>query len=438
MDKLPQELLQHIFDDEELSNSDLESLRLVNKALAAAAAPSLFHTISVWLSLASLERLTSIAEHHQLSSYVKQLIFSPLRFQDISDIGQYEANERTWMKYRHTSLGTLSLSLTKHVAAYKSYIEVQHRLTQRGEDLEILTWALSKLSHLEIFNFSFCNASIGFHELTEAFGPFRAGDLLTWDPDHLLPVVVRALSESQRKIKVFKLGAFDEWTEKEINLGWAAHANLFDSRPPSHPRHRSTRALSNAFSSSYEESGWNCAFSELRELEVTEIPVKENSRVSISRVTNSISNLIRSAPLLEVVSIGEIGSFDSGSFRAKLSSTFERVRFRGIKHLRELSLDCHESTDAQMLDFLKAHASTLKIVRFYHVFLTTSDWVAVIKRLREMKWPQLREFLLHGCMHEEDADSVYLRDYLTHLTNADPVEEAREEWRKLQEAPAVQ
>ena len=380
----------------------------------------------------------SIAEHHQLSSYVKQLIFSPLRFQEISDIGQYEANVRTWMKYRHTSLGTLSLSLTQHVAAFKSYIEVQHRLTQKGEDLEILTWALSKLSHLETFNFSFCNDSIGFHELTKAFGPFRAGDLLTWNPDYLLLVVVRALSESQRKIKIFKLGEFDEWTGKEINLGWAAHANLSDSRPTSYPRYRSTHALSNAFDPSYEGMGWKCAVSELRELEVTKIDVKENSRASMSRVTDSIKYLMESAPLLEVVSIGEIGFFDSGSFRANLSSIFDCFSLWRIDHLRELSLDCHESTDVQMLDVLKTHASTLKIVTFYRVFLITSDWVAVIKSLRKIKWPQLRKFLLLECMHEEDEGLVYLRDYLTHMTNNDPVEEAREKWRKLQEAQAVQ
>ena len=380
----------------------------------------------------------SIAEHHQLSSYVKKLIFSPLRFQEISDIGQYEANVRTWMEYRHTSLGTLSLSLTKHVAAYKSYIEVQHRLTRKGEDLKILTWALSKLSHLETFDFDFRNDSIGFHELIEAFGPFKAGDLLTWDCNHVLPVVVRALSESQRKIKVLKLGEFDEWTERKINLGYAAHANPSDSRPTSYPKYRSTHALSNAFDPSSEEKGWNGMFSELRELEVTNIIVKENSQASMSRLTDSINHLIQSAPLLEVVSIGEIGCFNSGSFRANLSSTFECVRFWPIDHLRELSLDCHESTDEQMLDLLMAHASTLKVVTFYQVFLTTSDWVAVIKRLREIKWPQLREFLLHRCMQEEDADLVYLRDYLTHLTNLDPVEEAREKWRKLQEARAVQ
>lgn len=199
---------------------------------------------------------------------------------------------------------------------------------------------------------------------------------------------------------------------------------MSDSRPPSFPKHRSTHAFSNAFDPSYEAIGWNCAFSELRELEVTEIDVKQNSRASMSRVTNSINCLMRSAPILEVVSIAEIGSFDSGIFRANLSSTFG---FSRIHHLRELSLDCHESTDVKMVDFLKTHASTLENVRFYHVYLTTSDWVAVIKRLRTIKWPQLREFLLHACMeHEEGEDIVYLGDYLTHLTDTDPVEEARE------------
>lgn len=142
------------------------------------------------------------------------------------------------------------------------------------------------------------------------------------------------------------------------------------------------------------------------------------------------------APLLEVVSIGEIGFFDSGSFRANLSSTFNEVW--SINHLRELSLDCHESTDVQMLDVLETYAFTLKIVRFYRVFLTTSDWVAVIKRLRKIKWPQLRAFSLHHCMHDEDQGLVYLRDYITNMTDTDPVEEARKEWRKLQEAQAVQ
>ena len=438
MDKLPQELLQHIFDDEELSNSDLQNLRLVHKKLAAAAAPSLFHTISVWVGLASLERLMSIAEHRQLSYYVKQIDFSPLRFQEISDIDQYEANVKTWMKYRHTSLGTLSLSLTKHIAAYKSYIEVQHRLTQKGEDLEILTWALSKLSHLETVNFSFCNASIGYHELTKAFGPFRAGDLLALDSDHLLPVVVRALSESQRKIKVFKLGKFNEWTEREISLGWAAHANLSDSRPTSYPKPRSTRALRIAFDPSYKGMGWKCAFSELRELEITKLVVKEDSTASVSRVTDSINRLLISAPLLEVVSIGEIGFPDTGNFRANLSSTSGCVRIGRTDHLRNLSLDCHESTDVQMLDVLKTHASTLKIVTFFRVFLITGDWVAVMKGLKKIKWPQLRKFLLHQCMHEEDVNAVYLRDYLTHMTDTDPVEEAREKWRKLQDGQVVQ
>ena len=88
-------------------------------------------------------------------------------------------------------------------------------------------------------------------------------------------------------------------------------------------------------------------------------------------------------------------------------------------------------------DLLKRHAPTLKDVAF--VFLTTSDRVAVMKRLRvrETKWPHLKSFVLDGCM-SEDQCTVYFRDCLTHMTDADPVEEAQKEPRKLREAKAAQ
>ncbi|KAF6239779.1 hypothetical protein HO173_002325 [Letharia columbiana] len=80
MDRLPQELLRFIVED--VAYESLEPLRLVNKALAAAAAPFLFEVIPLWIGVRSLERLTATSEHPQLSQYPKQIILSPMRFID--------------------------------------------------------------------------------------------------------------------------------------------------------------------------------------------------------------------------------------------------------------------------------------------------------------------------------------------------------------------
>lgn len=73
MERLPQELLRFVVKDIE-SIRDLQALRLVNKALAAAANPFLFYTIPVWLSLRSLQRLASLSEHSGLASYVHTIV----------------------------------------------------------------------------------------------------------------------------------------------------------------------------------------------------------------------------------------------------------------------------------------------------------------------------------------------------------------------------
>ena len=67
MNSLPQELCDeiasHLSDvEEDVTKNALVSLRLVNKAFAKAAAPILFFSIPLWLSLKSLERLVGISD----------------------------------------------------------------------------------------------------------------------------------------------------------------------------------------------------------------------------------------------------------------------------------------------------------------------------------------------------------------------------------------
>ena len=78
MDRLPQEVLQLIVED--LPRDDLISVRIVNKALASAAAPTLFRSIPLWLGISGLEGINGISEHSTLSQYVKEIVCSPVRF----------------------------------------------------------------------------------------------------------------------------------------------------------------------------------------------------------------------------------------------------------------------------------------------------------------------------------------------------------------------
>lgn len=81
LERLPKELLHEILVD--LSKEDLLGLRRVSKTLARETAPFLFQIIPAWLGSKSLERLTALSEHPQISQYIGKIVVSPLRFVEI-------------------------------------------------------------------------------------------------------------------------------------------------------------------------------------------------------------------------------------------------------------------------------------------------------------------------------------------------------------------
>lgn len=56
--------------------------------------------------------------------------------------------------------------------------------------------------------------------------------------------------------------------------------------------------------------------------------------------------------------------------------------------------------------------------------LTEGDWSATLKQLRAKSFSKLKNFALNCCDEEEEVDA---RDYIVHVTNKDPIIEAREE-----------
>jgi hypothetical protein len=424
MDRLPQELLQLIIEGEELANTDLATLRLVNKTLATAAAPPLFHTISVWLSFTSLERLTNIAESAQLSSFVKEIIFSPLRFKTIRDTSQYEAQIRSWMEYRHSSLGALSLSVLKHMTAYGAYSKTQRRFTEGSLDIKILRWALTKLSYLETINFDVACPFIGSKELIHAFGNFKACDLLTYDSDYVFPVVMKALSAAETSIKAFNIGYY-EWRERKgADLGHAGHKDPAELGPSSDPQSSWSLAFAKTFRSFDSDISWEPAFSQLRVLRIETLSFGVETTEGVSRISSSVANLITAAPLLEVIDIGGICPYDS-EILPTLGSTFSLYNFC---HLRRLFLHRFQFTDHGMLGFLSRHSLTLEIVRFIVVRLISGDWSSVFTQAKDKEWPCLTSFYLYDCLDDEVVDdNLWVHNYLTGVTDVNPVEEVRKE-----------
>ncbi|MCJ1457003.1 hypothetical protein MMC28_007369 [Mycoblastus sanguinarius] len=271
LDEVPPELLRMVL--ELLSRKDLYNLRLTSKSLASAAALSLFHTITIWLGLKSLEGLTGISEHHHLSQYVRKIIFCPLRFVEFDDESEYTKKLKDWLEYDSSSLNSHAPSYGRHLSAYKSYMEAQKYLTKHAMDVKILSRALRGLPQLESIVVDPWNDHIGSTEIHHAFGTSRLGDFLTKDGLHALPVLIQALSALERKTRYFRIGEDEElWYNISRNSTPPNHlaASLPTASFPKYPARLSGHALARTFSTR-DRYGYRAAFRELRTLEITEV-----------------------------------------------------------------------------------------------------------------------------------------------------------------------
>lgn len=75
---------------------------------------------------------------------------------------------------------------------------------------------------------------------------------------------------------------------------------------------------------------------------------------------------------------------------------------------------------------MKSHRNTLIDVRFYFVVVVDTDWSSAITRLRELKLPCLKKFLLDHCDRDIDGE-VWVQDYILGRTDENPVTEALED-----------
>ena len=392
MDRLPLELLLLI-----VKNSGHESLiplRLVNNAFAAAAAPSLFEIIPLWIGVRSLERLTAISEHPQLSQYPKKIIFSPLRIIDYENDGLYEDKVKDMLEYQPASVSMRALTLAKHMSAYRSCIEMQRPLSSNGLDVTILSRAFSQLPHLRILHVDVSDTRIGSAELIHAFGTFEAEDLLTYDCIHVLPVLIKALAASAIKIKVFKLGCDEGYSYSSISdmVGnYSTAASRVRPYPSSLlpyiscPARITSRALSETFCA---ENMHFCkdALRSMRELKVGRIRVEGNQ---VSEAATALRSLVQCAWGLEVVELWFPLRFCSP--RPTLGSVMPWYTFNKIK---ELHIHDYDINAAALRDIFHRNRHTIAKADFRYVAISGSDWSTALIQLRTLDLLRLEVFIL--------------------------------------------
>ena len=430
MDRLPQELLRDIVQD--VPYESLEPLRLVNKAFAAAAAPSLFKCIPIWISVRSLERLTAISEHPQLHKYPKQIFFSPLSFIDYENDNLYEASIQDFLEHKHQYLSHTrrALALSKHMSAYRGYIEMQRFLSMNAMDVTILSQAFSQFPCLETLQVGLWDPTIGSAEVAHAFGIFNPGDLLTFDCSHTLPVLMKALAASATKIKAFKLvgESFRSYRSplRSVDYCFLVMSPLMQLLSGfmdqfSFPAGLSTRALSETFSAENIDvckDALRC----VRELRIGSIGTERGNPLSISMTISALYKLMQYAQGLEVITLDGLWIDLPGVvLRHSLDILMPSNVLNSIK---ELNLRWYDTTVVALCDLVRQNRCTIIKAHFYRVRITASDWSTALAQLRTIDLPRLKVFTLSYCNGLQV--DLHVQDYILKKTDISPLEEKRE------------
>ena len=421
LEKLPHELLCHIVDT--LSRQDLLRVRLVSRTFATVAASPLFQTIPVWLGLKSLEQFKAISEHPHLSQHVKEIVFSPLRFIDYGTTEQYLNQTRDLASPNASHKDLETLTSAGHKTAYEKYIKSQRSLSSQGTNSKILVNGMRRLPQLSSITVDFLNFNIGCLELLSAFGTLKAGLSLTYDCEHLLPLIFGAMVASKATIKTFRLGEHEE-LRQDTSQEFGTKRSLLGSLDPAQtgervrPRTISSEALFNTFYLADEPQGRK-ALGNLRVLEISSIETNFDHERELGEIMTAIRQIIRLSPNLEKVTLGEISDKVSGEMPSLLG-VFGSCK---LQHLQKLDMYNYESETKDMVQFFRRHAATLVEIRLGWMTLDGGDWSSLITQLRELRFLRLKHFILNDC--DDNEVDLEVQDYVLGKIDLDPIVAAR-------------
>ena len=409
MDKLPREVLREVL--QYLPRSDLPSVRLLNRTLAAEAEPYLFHTIPLWIELKSLEALTGISEHPRLSQYVKEVVFSPLRFLEHKDRSLYQAGVCDALEYQSASLSSHILRLGQHMAAYDSYRAGQRYLAANSSDVKVLSHAFGKLPRFKYLVVDYYSV-IAAHRLYKAFGGYESKpELVAWIGEYGLPVLFKALANSKVAISTFKIGhseALDSiWSDPDTTRD---RFKSIRSSPVLHAERTISRALCKTFDRS-DDDGFRVTLRELRIFEVSEIELDSLTQFDIDRIIVGIGTILRWGSHIESIAIPQFGVYAPDD--VPMPSMVGLFPTYGLKKLQKLKLEGFTTTLSYFTLFFRRQGKRLKEIKFDNVIISDAEWSTALLRLRDMKFPELVTF---------EVDFFFnVCDYITGVTDINPM-----------------
>ena len=252
-----------------------------------------------------------------------------------------------------------------------------------------------------------------------AFGTLRAGLSLTYDCEHLLPLILGAMVASKATIKTFKLGEHEEF-RLDHSQGPGTKCSLLESLEPAqpgerdHPRTISSEALFNTFYLADEPNGRK-ALGELRALEISSIETNLDHERELGETMTAIHQIIRLSPNLEKVTLGEINDKFSGEMPS-LIGVFGASK---LKCLQKLDIYNYESETDDMVHFFHRHAATLVEIRLGWMTLLGGDWTSLLSQLRQVLFLRLKLFVLNDC--DDNEVDLEVQDYVLCRTDFDPL-----------------
>lgn len=356
-------------------------------------------------------------------------MFSPLRFIKWKDPFSYQSSVRSRFERDTFSHNVFSLSFGKHVAAYKGYVEAQDYLSKKSQDTKILLRALRHLPRLKNVTVVFKNEIIGAHEIMSAFGLLN-GNEVTLDSEYTLPVLIEALSESERKLDKFNLVS-DESTSFELFC--MSRRTFNDSHEPRFkyisepPTNVTAKAFWNAF---HGDNGTIrqkviTLMSRLREFNMIGLKIDSNDVIAFHQWSNALEPIVAFSSRLEELSIcpNVSGTLGGNGQRLHLSSILHESIY--LRRLQYLTLEHVESPESLLVElFTKCSCSLVHVALLYVRITSSGSWSDIFRKARNAEFKVLHDFVLLHC--GEAKDVVRAQRYLKRITDKDPIVECNE------------
>ena len=124
---IPTEIVKSIVDY--LPRADLPATRFISKEFNVVASPCLFQIVPLWLSIKSLDNLTTLSRH-PFRMYVEEMTFSPLRVLEYVDESKILLEVKSLLEHESDSMSQTALRYEKYRSAYQAFINAQRYLAE--------------------------------------------------------------------------------------------------------------------------------------------------------------------------------------------------------------------------------------------------------------------------------------------------------------------